>query len=520
MKFRHIIYLVIVFVFGTGQVFSQKAYIQDLGFRETIKSDYPQCLDASDSLIISEANRIVGSFNFHRRLVKNISGIEYFINLDGVSGYSNELTTVLELLNLRKLRVILLFENKIETLPDLDFPNLISLHLAINNLKLLPSLHKLYNLEKLYINENQLTILPPFVYMTNLSFLECGENQITELPEINSGANFKYLYCYQNKLTKLPSLNENRNLKVLHVDANFIESLPDLSSYDSLEMVKIRDNKLTFEDLIPNAVHPKFDSIFKYSPQKPIGKKDTLQITEFGNLSIKLNIDLFIKSNTYKWYRNGTLVKTTSTGNFEISTVALGDSGIYTCEVSNSNPKLKQLVLKSLPVLVRIKKCLNVTGLETKSTASKCNDGGEIDVVYKSIDGGKAPYRFELKGANSKVNYKSTSGNFENLIPDIYSLYVFDNQNCSFVVPEKTSVPQDLSNCTGIILTPNGDGKNDEYFFTETGQLKIYDSNGNLFRKINAPILWDGKNENGAVIPDYYIIKNEKGETFHITIIY
>jgi len=89
--------------------------------------------------------------------IKDLTGIEWFINLKGLWCYDNQLTFLPKLPN--TLKTLHCFDNRLTTLSNL------------------PS-----TLKELYYRNNQLTTLPKLP--DTLKNLDCSDNQLTSLPNL------------------------------------------------------------------------------------------------------------------------------------------------------------------------------------------------------------------------------------------------------------------------------------------------------------------------------------------------
>jgi len=131
--------------------------IPDINFINKLKDLFPEAfenelLDINNGKIINSKELYVTGLN-----IKDLTGIEYFVNLEVLNCYVNQLTTLPEL-------------------PD--------------------------TLEKLYCFNNQLTNLPNLP--GTLEYLDCSNNILTSLP--NLPKRLKDLSCSNNQLTTLPKL--------------------------------------------------------------------------------------------------------------------------------------------------------------------------------------------------------------------------------------------------------------------------------------------------------------------------
>jgi len=175
------------------------------------------------------------------RGIESLDGIEYFINLDQLYCWNNQLTTL-------------------PTLPE----NLTYFDCSENLIKTLHTLPS--GLTTLYCHSNQLTDLPELP--NGLKYLHCSNNQLTELRTLPSS--LEYLHCYNNQIRKLPNLPVDlykldcginqltelpqlpNGLSDLYCDDNQLTSLPKLPY--SLQLLWCYDNQLTQLPALPNGL--------------------------------------------------------------------------------------------------------------------------------------------------------------------------------------------------------------------------------------------------------------------------
>jgi hypothetical protein len=96
-----------------------------------------------------------------------------------------------------------------------------------------------------------------------------------------------------------------------------------------------------------------------------------------------------------------------------------------------------------------------------------------------------------------------------------YELHISSTNKCdvkkSFIVPNS-------SNCEDI-FSPNNDGIKDTYYFDRAGEIKIYNTKGNLIQSFEGPSAWDGKDKNGNIVPlGYYTVIFSNAQILHLTV--
>ena len=124
--------------------------------------------------------------------------------------------------------------------------------------------------------------------------------------------------------------------------------LPDLSAIPNLVEMKIERNKFTFEDIERNI---DVAAIFTYSPQDSLGLERDTTINEGDPLELWVSVGG--EHNIYQWFRNGLPISGVTDSMLTIHEIVPADSGIYTCEISNSIAT--RLKLYTRPIHVKVK---------------------------------------------------------------------------------------------------------------------------------------------------------------------
>ena len=242
-----------------------------------------------------------------------------------------------ELGKLFKLQMLRLADNQLDGSVPRALGNLTELRYLIldeNELSgsIPPELGNLSNLELLQLGNNRLSgpIPRQFARLHNLSILSLDNNEIGGPipPELGNLERLNYLFLSNNKLSgaiprELGKLTELRRLvlgqnqlggsipaefrslgrlRFLEVQHNFLEGLPDLSGLSSLRTLNVSHNRLTFEDLEPNAVFIGRIT-FRYAFQDSITTN-----VEITSANFTFTLDTGGDSNEYRWYRDGEVI--------------------------------------------------------------------------------------------------------------------------------------------------------------------------------------------------------------------
>ena len=204
--------------------FSSKAQwvtIPDANFVPWLTANYPTCMSGNqmDTTCSGIVNAV--AINCNSISISNLTGIQYFDNLQQLNCSDNQLTSL-----------------------SVVHQSLTYLDCTLNSISSLPTLSN--NLITLHCSDNVLTSLP--ILPNSLTNLECGSNLLTSLPALSNS--LSYLDCYGNLLDSLPSLPNS----LLHLTcfSNHLTILPVLPN--NLQYLACGDNQLISIPVLPNTL--------------------------------------------------------------------------------------------------------------------------------------------------------------------------------------------------------------------------------------------------------------------------
>jgi Leucine-rich repeat (LRR) protein len=192
--------------------------------------------------------------------ITNLSGIEYFTNLQVLNCPFNQLTNLngnqftdliylncsynqlqnLEITGLTNLKKLICDNNQLTNLNVSGLTSLQTLYCYTNLLTSI-NLNGLPNLKYLYCLNNQLTSLNTSG-LINLEYLDCKNNQLTTL-NISSSINLVELDCKINFITEL-NLTGLNNLQNLYCGNNLLTNL-NLTGLNNLQNLHCINNQIT-----------------------------------------------------------------------------------------------------------------------------------------------------------------------------------------------------------------------------------------------------------------------------------
>ncbi|MBN2103269.1 T9SS type A sorting domain-containing protein, partial [bacterium] len=263
------------------------------------------------------------------------SEIGDLVNLKEISFDHNDLSGAIpaSIGNLNKLEKLGFGYNRFsETIPDTigNLTNLQHLNLHMNRLT--------GSIPTALANLTQLTEL--FLYHNKLSgFIPSGLGNLTHLTR---------LYLQSNDLEgAVPNSFTNLNeLEWLRISYNHLDELPDLSSISTLTQLSAAGNQFTFEDIEPNVGI----ADFTYTPQDSVGEKKDTTVTEDENLTLFITVGG--SANQYQWFKDGVEITDSDSSVYEIESIALSDSGSYSCQITNTIAA--ELTLYARPIHVHV----------------------------------------------------------------------------------------------------------------------------------------------------------------------
>jgi len=316
--------------------------------------------------------------------------------------------------------------------------------------------------------------------LTNLTIVDASTNQINTFPS-------------------LPT-----SVATLYLDNNSLTTIPNLLAYTALSKVRLYMNYLSFEDLLPLTNNPNYSAIYSVAPQNKIRVGTNQTVVEHTSFSIDSNLDSNIPTVIRKWYFENTATNQSNLL-YQINKTQLSDQGAYYCSLTD--PSFPGLTIQTENFNITVLPCVNINGVTTEIQGSTCIKQGSVYVTLTAQP--SSNYTFQLEGVQSHKIFTSTSGQFASLADPQYILTIIAPTGCTYTLPT-ISIPRE--ECQQIVLTPNGDGVDDTYYFPQTGSAKLVDKFGNVACQLSLPKIWDGYC-NGQKLPvGYYLVTINGGE--------
>lgn len=528
-----LLHIVIVFTSFVG--YGQTVAIPDPAFLQFIKDNYPQTLNNSDELIISQAALVTSTINCSGLGITNLEGIQYFIQTKRIIATHNDIVSMPSLLPITTLQTLHIFDNKLTSMPD--FKGLVNLKTVLlyqnqltqmplfgnnpiieeiiiskNNLTTIQDLSVVPSLLKLDVGENQLTQLPDLSLNTNLQELICWSNQLTTLPSFKNLPNLFRLNASANKLTKSPDLSANKQMSILALNNNFLTEGPNLSGMTGLTSVKLYNNYLSFEDLLPYTTIAGFTSNFDITPMKTFSV-DSIEAYLGETVYASTGIDQSVTGVSYNFFEKGTSIGIVSNDSLPISSTT-EYRYIY---AKLTHPSFPGLTLETDSIVMHFNVCPTSSVVTYTATKTDCSNSGTVNI---KVQGYVAPHTIYQLRSLSQGNIEKYSSNYiTGLIDTGYALQVQFSPGC--ILDYANIIEMPYVDCKEGFMTPNNDGDMDTYFIAGTGNAVIYDKNGKEVKRVSLPYEWNGYASNGLVQPGYYIIVINGGkDKVYISVLY
>lgn len=314
---------------------NEAVHIPDSNFKAYLVADNNIDINMDDEISYGEAASFTGTINCPSLDIADLTGIEAFTSIIGLTCHSNQITSVD--LSANTSLVSLRINNNLLTSLDLTAnTSLTSLECQDNDLTSLnvtnnTLLEKLWcysndlttldvstltALENFYCYENDLTVLDVSTNVL-LEKLRCNSNNLTAL-DVSTNTALVDLYCLRNDISEL-DVSTNTALINLSIGNNPIETL-DVSTNTALVFLHCYDNELSSLNLTTNTL---LERLYCYDNQL-----SELDLTAQVNLTTLECHDNVLTSLNVKNGNNSNVtdIKFKATGNADLRCINVDDS--------------------------------------------------------------------------------------------------------------------------------------------------------------------------------------------------
>ncbi len=197
--------------------------------------------------------------------IKDLTGMEYAINVKFLDLGENDISDVSKLAKLRNMLSLSLNDNQISDISPLTglsslenfilsgndieeissistMKNLKTLNIANNRVNDISILSGLTNLEMLFLNDNKIDDISSLKNLTKLIHLSISNNQINDISAISNLTKIKMLYAGNNQISDISAISGLTELKLLDMSKNKIVNLEPLTKITKLENLNLSNN--------------------------------------------------------------------------------------------------------------------------------------------------------------------------------------------------------------------------------------------------------------------------------------
>ncbi|HHX25142.1 MAG TPA: hypothetical protein GX721_00570 [Firmicutes bacterium] len=183
--------------------------------------------------------------NLHGNRISDISALAKLINLEGLYLNQNQITDISSVEGLTNLTQLAFFENQVEQIsPVAGLTSLTVLGMRDNKISDLTPLEGLTNLELLYMEGNLISNLGPIAGLTKLTQIDIDFNEISNISALAGLTNLEGLYACGNDIENIEVLSELTKLWELYIWGNQIKNIGSLSGLVNLEVLWLARNQI------------------------------------------------------------------------------------------------------------------------------------------------------------------------------------------------------------------------------------------------------------------------------------
>lgn len=186
------------------------------------------------------------SFDANELGIGDLTGMEYFRDLELLSLSGNRISNISVLKSLDKLKTLDLSSNSINTFKvNGAFDSLETLNLNGNTIPSLELSNSLNNLKTLDVRNNVLSKIEITNSLNETESFLFSNCYTEEFIASDSFANLVYIDGSSNKLTNIKAISDITNLKTIDFASNKVIELPDFGQMSNLESLDLSENNLT-----------------------------------------------------------------------------------------------------------------------------------------------------------------------------------------------------------------------------------------------------------------------------------
>ena len=251
----------IILIFTMGVFFcshppiatAQTVHIPDRSLRTVIKTT----LGKEPGEDITQADMAsLESFDAFESGVRNITGLEYAINLSELHLGKNQISDLSALKGLTKLTVLDINRNDLlsDVTPLKDLTKLTWLSLRGNQILDISPLKDLMELTYLHLGYNKIPDMSPVKDLTKLTFLNLDENKISDISAIKDLTSLTELHIDDNEISDMSPVRNLTKLTFLNLNDNEISDMSPVKNLTKLTFLDLHGNQISDMSPVKNLI--------------------------------------------------------------------------------------------------------------------------------------------------------------------------------------------------------------------------------------------------------------------------
>ena len=206
-------------------------------------------LDMAEGIPITRGDMVaLTSLEAPNENIRDLTGLEFAINLTKLSLYNNSISDITPLARLNRLEWLALSSNSISDItPLLGLNHLEWLYLSNNSISDITPLARLNRLEGLFLESNSVSDITPLLGLDRLEGLFLSSNSISNITPLSELTSLKLLDLESNSISNITPLSGLNLLEKLSLYSNSISNLAPLVANTGLgsgDVVYVRNNPL------------------------------------------------------------------------------------------------------------------------------------------------------------------------------------------------------------------------------------------------------------------------------------
>ena len=234
---------------------SDEVYIPDPNLRKVLSKILIKSRDEPITLQEMQGLRIIGDETTFEKGIRDLTGLEYAINLRKLWIERNNVSDLSPIAGLTNLRELLIERNNVSDLsPIAGLTNLRELLIDYNNISDLSPIAGLTNLRELGMSANPLSDLSPLAGLTELEHLALTNHDGAHITDISALAGKEKLRTIRiwDAPVKDMSLFVNPNIEVIDLCGAGISEIPSLENAPKLREMYLLNNHISDVSVLQN----------------------------------------------------------------------------------------------------------------------------------------------------------------------------------------------------------------------------------------------------------------------------